>query len=65
MEISSDTEEDDENIVQNEEEDEEDDLDFDGENGDGSGSDSDASVEGLPGAIYGGYGTCYNCGMTL
>ena len=24
--------------------------------------DSEASIDGLPGHYYGGYGTCYNCG---
>ncbi len=50
----------------------EEDLDLDNEEGGGgddsssSGSDdsedSDASLEGLPGSTYGGYGRCYRCG---
>ena len=34
----------------------------DGESDDDSGSDSESSEEGFPGAYYGGYGRCYNCG---
>ena len=31
---------------------------------DSSSFDSEASVEGLLGSYYGGYGNCYNCGKS-